>query len=100
MTLDHYGLEDTCRHPVSQLNATEGRGAISADKQPQVAVFVVADVSKVLALNDLLHDVISINARVVHPSGVVLHRVLLTSGRPVGENRGKWRAGRSLGAGL
>lgn len=41
--------------------------------------FVVANISKVLALNDLLHDVVSVDARVIDPRGVTLHRVLLTS---------------------
>ena len=35
--------------------------------------FVVADISKVLALKDFVHDIVSVDACVVYPGGVVLH---------------------------
>lgn len=40
----------------------------------------IAPFREVLALHDLLYDVISINARVIHPGRVALHRVLLPPG--------------------
>lgn len=39
--------------------------------------FSVVDICKVLALDNFLHNVISINAGVVNPGGVILHWVLL-----------------------
>lgn len=83
MALDHHGLVATSRHPISKPDAAERRGSVSADEQAQVAVFSVADVCKVLALDDFLHDVVGIHASVVHPGGVTLHRVLLPPRRPI-----------------
>lgn len=40
----------------------------------------VAAFGEILALHDLVNDVICIDARVVHPRGVALHRVLLPPG--------------------
>ena len=40
----------------------------------------IASFREVLALHDLLYDVISVNARVIHPGRVALHRVLLPPG--------------------
>lgn len=93
------------RSPVSKPDATERSGSVSADKQTQVAVwkdrnaevefnknrrkiplmpvcslestFGIVDVFKVLALDNFFNDVISVHSSVVHPRGVVLHRVLL-----------------------
>lgn len=45
----------------------------------------IAAVREVLALHDLLHDVISVNPRVIHPGRVALHGVLL----PPGAGRGR-----------
>ena len=42
---------------------------------------MVVDISKVLALDDLVHNVVGVDARVVHPGGVAFHRVLLPPGR-------------------
>lgn len=39
--------------------------------------FSVVDIFKVLALDNFLHNVISINASVVHPGWVTLHGILL-----------------------
>lgn len=47
----------------------------------------IAPFREVLALHDLLYDVISVNARVIHPGRVALHRVLLPPG--VGRESGK-----------
>lgn len=90
--------------PVGELCPAEGGGSIFTDKQSQVAVcrktrnpgeaftlgytraelhpincptFIVAAVRKVLALDDLLHDVACIDAGVVHTAGLPLHQVLL-----------------------
>lgn len=83
MALNHHGLVATSRHPISKPDAAERRGSVSADEQAQVAVFSVADVCKVLALDDFLHNVVGIHASVVHPGGVTLHRVLLPPRRPI-----------------
>lgn len=40
----------------------------------------IAAISEVLALHDLLHDVVSIDPSVIHPGRVALHRVLLPPG--------------------
>lgn len=47
------------------------------NKNNLFCTFSVADVCKVLALDDFLHNVVGIHASVVHPGGVTLHRVLL-----------------------
>lgn len=41
------------------------------------STFSVSDVLKVLALHNLLHNGVGVDASVVHPGGVTLHRVLL-----------------------
>lgn len=84
MAFYHHGLVAACRNPVSESDAAERRGSVSADEQSQVAVFSVVDVCKVLALDNFFHDVVGIDASVVYPGGVTLHRVLLPPGRPVG----------------
>lgn len=41
----------------------------------------VAAVRKVLALHDLLHDVVRVDPSIIHPGWVALHGVLLPPGR-------------------
>lgn len=45
--------------------------------RPQRRPLSVAAVRKVLALHDLLHNVICVDPSVIHPGRVALHRVLL-----------------------
>ncbi len=42
--------------------------------------FIVTGVRKVLTLDDLLHDVVCVDTRVVDPGRVILHRILLPPG--------------------
>lgn len=84
MGLNDHRLKNTRCSSVGELRPTEGRGPIFADKQSQVAVFIVAAVRKILTLHDLLHNVIRINTGVVHTAGLPLHGVLLPPGGPVG----------------
>lgn len=44
---------------------------------PWARTFRVAAIREILALHYLLHDVVRVDARVVHPRRVALHRVLL-----------------------
>lgn len=41
---------------------------------------MVADIGKVLALDNLVHDVVGVDARIIHPGGLTLNRVLLPPG--------------------
>lgn len=77
MAFDYDRLIDPRGDPVGQLDATQRGRAITAHKQPEVAVLSVAAVRKVLALHDLLHDVICVDPSVIHPGRVTLHGVLL-----------------------
>lgn len=92
----HHGLVAACRNPVPEPDAAERRGSVSVDEQSQVAVFSVVDICKVLALDNFLHDVVGIDASVVHPGGVTLHRVLLPPGGPVWGQDGPRGSRRSL----
>lgn len=84
VSLNDHRLKSTRRSSVGNLCRTEGSGSIFADKQSQVAVFIVAGVRKVLTLDNLLHNIICINAGVVHTTGLPLHSVLLSPGGSVG----------------
>lgn len=53
----------------------------------ETLTFHVTDVREVLALDDLLHDVICVYARVVDPGRLILHRILF----PPGINRRKYQ---------
>lgn len=77
VAFNHNWLVDPRGDPVGQLDATQRGGAVAAHEQPEVAVLSVAAISKILALHDLLHDVIGIDPCVIHPSWVALHRILL-----------------------
>lgn len=92
MSLDDDRLKSSRSSSVSQPHPAERRRPVFADEQSQVAVFVVAAVRKVLALDDLLHDVIGIDSSVVHAARLALHAVLLSPGRSVGQ--GGYRGGR------
>lgn len=83
--LYHHRLKRPCSSSGGELRPAEGRGPVFADKQSQMAVFVAAAVGEVLTLNDLLHDVVGVDASVVHTAALILHGVLLPPGGPVRE---------------
>lgn len=84
MAFDDDRLIHSSRDPVSQLDAAQRCRSVSAHKQSQVTIFIVTDVRKVLTLDDLLHDVVCVDTRVVDPGRVILHRILLPPWRSVG----------------
>lgn len=73
MAFNHDRLIDSRGDSVGQLNATQRGGAITAHEQPKVTVLSIAAISEVLALHYLLHNVIRINASIIHPGRVALH---------------------------
>lgn len=92
VSLDDHRLKDARSYSVGQMRPAEGCGPVFADKQSQVAVFVVAAV-KVLALYNRVHDGVCIDAGVVHAARLPLHGFLLPSGGSVGQD-GRSRGGR------
>lgn len=84
VSLDDHRLKNTRCSSVGVLRPAEGSGPIFADKQSQVAVFIVAAVRKVLTLDNLLHNVICVDAGVVHAAVLPLHGGLLSPGGSVG----------------
>lgn len=94
VSLDDHRLKDARSYSVGEMRPAEGCGPVFADKQSQVAVFVVATV-KVLALYDRVHDSVCIDAGVVHTAGLLLHGFLLPPGGSVGQDghsRGRRRS--------
>lgn len=92
MSLDHDRLKNSRRRSVRELCAAQGSAAVFTHEQPQVTVFVVAAVGEILALDDLLHDVVCIDASVVQTTELCLQRSLLPPGGPVERGgRGGWR---------
>lgn len=91
--LDHHRLKYTWCHSVGEMRPTQGSRTIFTYKQSQVAVFIVAAVGKVLALDNLLHDLVSVDAGVIHTAVLLLHSVLLPPGGSVGHEGScrRWR---------
>lgn len=71
------------RRLLSEKTETQKLGLPKREKIPLMldcsleSTFSIVDIFKVLALDNLFHDIISIHTSVVDPRGVVLHRVLL-----------------------
>lgn len=66
-----------CQALLNQTRRVSFEKLILEHVRPFLLTLIVADISKVLTLDDLLYDVVGVHAGVVHPGGMVLHRVLL-----------------------
>lgn len=94
MGLDDHRLEGARSSSVVQVGSAQSRGPVLVHKQSEAAVFVVAGVGKVLALDDLLHDVVGVDARVVHTAVLPVHLVLLPPGGAAVGQEGRRGRGR------